>query len=63
VSRSNRSSSATREHASWAPPSTRLKLMDGDVQSEDLGKNKLGDPGLMAPKDLRDVATLPGTLL
>jgi hypothetical protein len=37
--------------------------MDGDIQSEDLGKNKLGDPGLMAPKDLRDVATLPGTLL
>jgi hypothetical protein len=51
MSPSNRSTAATREHASWVSPSTHLQLMDGDTQSEDPSKNGLGNPGLMAPED------------
>jgi hypothetical protein len=48
---SNCSITATHEHACWASPSTRLQLVDGDTQSEDPGKNGLGDPRLIATED------------
>jgi hypothetical protein len=59
VSWSDRSTTATHEHASWASPSTRLQLMDGDAQSENQSKNRLGDPGLVAPEDPGNVAAPP----
>jgi hypothetical protein len=63
VSRNNCFATATRQHASWASPSTRLQLMDRDAQLVDPGKNGLGDPGLMAPEDLGAVAAPPETSL
>jgi hypothetical protein len=61
VSRSNYSTAKTHEPTSWASPSTHFQLMDGDAQSEDLGKNGPGNPGLVVPEDPEAMAAPPGT--
>jgi hypothetical protein len=63
VSRSNRSTAATRGHASRATTSTYLQLLDRNVQSEDPSKNKPNDLGVVVPEDPGATAALHGTSL
>jgi hypothetical protein len=63
VSWSKHFASATHEHASWASPSTRLQLMNGDIQSEDPGKKGPSDPRLVANEDPGAMGAPPGISL
>jgi hypothetical protein len=59
----NRSAVATCEHANSALFSTRLQLTGGDAEPEEPCSYSLGNPGLMAPKDLGVEAASPRVVL
>jgi hypothetical protein len=60
---SNRSATATYEHANSASFSIRLQLTGGDMEPKEPSRYRSGNPRLMVPEDPGAKAASPGVVL